>query len=41
MYAISSYQKALIIQILVQSHTNEVGKGASKQMILYNYVLIL
>ncbi len=33
MYAISSYKKALIIQILVHSHTKEVGRGASKQMI--------
>ncbi len=41
MYAISSYKKALIIQILVHNHTEEVGKGASKQMILYNYVFVL
>ncbi len=33
MYAISSYNKALIIQILVHSHTKEVRRGASKQMI--------
>ncbi len=33
MYAISSYENALIIQIIVHSHTKEVGRGASKQMI--------
>ncbi len=39
MYAISSYKKALIIQIPVHSHTDKVRRWASKQVILYNYVL--
>ncbi len=39
MYEISRYKKALIIQILVHSRTKEVGRGASKQMILDNYIL--